>query len=284
MANIRCLHLDLPPCLIAVPSLYLPKYCKMFVNDLVGLDELKLFRTLSNSCENESRSYVRYIGNPWLETHQALIRTAAWITRTHPTMKSAVWNEQNTVSYDNTYSIIGCFDQLRLTQPINDILLSITIYAKKPRSPHFPTSARMHKPVENMLLNSFDIRQNDLDLRELQEYRRPYFYQATSNAASSEATTPSDHDLHNGVEDGLTWMLDDVFYPNDPWIRDHQDQRLSTRYQKYARANRQRWADSELASTDWPLPESYGFAEDAKVTMFYQDDDCWETLRDYDDK
>ena len=127
LGNIRRLALDLPYCLITMPSRYLAKYLRLLCIEMAALKELVLKTTIRRN--HESYTDDRQI-DTWTERHRGLLHTAAWVMGRNMSLKSAVWDEEGTVVngiLDDAKSI-----HRRDRRPI--VQLSISMYAKQPES------------------------------------------------------------------------------------------------------------------------------------------------------
>ena len=93
---IRKFSMGLPYGIKTMPSKYISRYTRMLDTEMPQLAE---FRVTSKFGRWFTPKTLQP-GDTWVENHRGLLWFAAWITRSHPLLKCAVWDEKNTI-HDN---------------------------------------------------------------------------------------------------------------------------------------------------------------------------------------
>ena len=122
---IRKLSIGLPHALKTMPSKYIGRYTRMLDTQMPRLAQFRI----TSKFGRWFRAKTLLPGSTWVENHRGLLWTAAWVTRSHPGLRFAVWDEKNTV-YQNKIDDERAeyYDQRPLVE------LAVTIYSTKPNN------------------------------------------------------------------------------------------------------------------------------------------------------
>ena len=123
LGAIRRLTLEVPYCLITMPSRYLAKYLRLLCVQMPRLKEFVFTTTIRRN--DQAYTQDGQI-DTWTEKHRALLHASAWVMARHENLKSAIWDEEGTV-------VNGRLDDAKtaLRQDWRPVVkLSVSMYAK----------------------------------------------------------------------------------------------------------------------------------------------------------
>ena len=223
---IRKLSIGLPYSLKTMPAKYIGRYTRMLDMQMPQLGEFRI----TSKFGRWFRGQTLQPGSTWIENHRGLLWIAAWVTRSHPSLKYAVWDEKNTV-HDNKLDDerAAYFDErplvelavticsgkpedvqnmenpkhvgarnanVPLVRPVDDDLENVgeddnyEYYQLDPET-RVPLGHEVVKPATRLLLDSWKIRRTGFVGLSSKGGCRPYNYQLRRTAASSEASKPA---------------------------------------------------------------------------------------------
>ena len=230
LGAIRKLVIGLPHGVKTMPSKYIGRYTRMLDCQMPQLQEFKITTKFGRWYSPVTLDPT----NTWIENHRGMLWFAAWVTRSHPLLKCAAWDEKNTV-YANT------LDDERWAQFDNrpPVELSITLYSVKPENVHvmkkpqeiearnaglealygepkpddlghlffeeidhksgLPYEVQTVPPATQILLDSWKIRRKGFVGLSTRETCRPYAYQLATTATDSEVHRPLESEMADQV-------------------------------------------------------------------------------------
>lgn len=239
LKSIRRLSIGLPHGIKIMPSKYIGRYTRMLDNRMPQLQNF----IITTKFGRWNYPVTLNPRHTWVECHRGMLWFGAWVTRSHPQLKYAVWDEKNTVFQNKLDDqVLGSFD----SRP--DVELTVTISSIQPkdlqvmRDPRIiqarnealvevmgepeigefgdiidhrfhplsglPLDVEVVEPATRMLLNSWEIRRQGFVGLSTLGTCRPYAYQLPISARNSEAATPVENSMNEQV------LLEELFLHN----------------------------------------------------------------------
>lgn len=122
LKSIRRLSIGLPHAVKTMPTKFINRYTRMLETQMPQLKHFEITTKFG-------RWYNPVTANPgstWVENHRGLLWFSAWVTRSHPVLKCAVWDEEGTVSNNKVDSErAGYYDR-------REVVITVALMGTKP--------------------------------------------------------------------------------------------------------------------------------------------------------